>query len=82
MPVNRSRKPKSKMEKVDARALEKHLRDAGLSRREAKALLSKGISGLFTQRDAEEKEINHNATVDTKQAEQAELGRMLSILRK
>ena len=69
-------------ETVDARALEKHLRDAGLSRREAKAILSKGLSGLSSQRDAEEKEITHNATIDTKQAEQAELGRMLSILRK
>jgi len=67
---------------VDARALEKHLRDAGLSRREAKAILSKGLSGLSPQRDAAEEDSNHNATIDTKEAEQAELGRMLSILRK
>ena len=67
---------------VDTRALEKALRDAGLSRREAKALLSKGISGLSNQRDAEEEDSNHNATIDTKEAEQAELVRMLSILRK
>ena len=67
---------------VDARALEKHLRDAGLSRREAKALLSKGISGLSPQRDAAEEDSNHNATIKIKKAEQAELNRMLSILRK
>jgi len=67
---------------VDARALEKTLRDAGLSRREAKAILSKGLSGLSSQRDAEEKDSNQDTTIDTKKAEQAELGRMLSILRK
>ena len=67
---------------VDARALEKHLRDVGLSRREAKAILSKGLSGLSPQRDAAEEDSNRNATIDTKKAEQAELGRMLSILRK
>ena len=67
---------------IDARALEKHLRDVGLSRREAKAVLSKGLSGLSPQRDAAEEDSNRDATIDTKKAEQAELGRMLSILRK
>jgi len=67
---------------VDTRALEKHLRDVGLSRREAKAILSKGLSGLSPQRDAVEEDSNRNATLETKKAEQAELGRMLSILRK
>tara|TARA_R110002153_G_scaffold213295_4_gene365846 strand:+ start:419 stop:1180 length:762 start_codon:yes stop_codon:yes gene_type:complete len=67
---------------VDARALEKTLRDAGLSRREAKAILSKGLSGLSSQRDAEEKDSQSMITVDSKDAEQANLKRMLSILRK
>jgi len=67
---------------VDARALEKTLRDAGLSRREAKAILSKGLSGLSSQRDADEKDSKSMIIVDSKEAEQADLKRMLSILRK
>ena len=67
---------------VDTRALEQVLRDAGLSRREAKILLSKGISGLTEQRDAVERDSLTIEAESTKEAEQAELRRMLTILRK
>ena len=66
---------------VDARALEKHLRDAGLSRREAKAILSKGLSGLSLQRDAVEED-STNVVAESNNSDQSEIKRMLSILRK
>lgn len=62
----------------DIRSLEKNLRDAGLSRREAKALLSKGLSGLESERDASAHDSKKQATTDT----QLELKRMLIILGK
>ena len=63
----------------DVRSLEKALRDAGLSRREAKALLAKGISGLETERDAS---ADHDSKKQAKAAEQSEIRRMLKILGK
>jgi HK97 family phage prohead protease len=60
----------------DVRSLEKSLRDAGLSRREAKALLAKGVSGLESERDASAHDSKQQAKTDT----QNELKRMLKIL--
>ena len=62
----------------DVRSLEKSLRDAGLSRREAKALLAKGVSGLESERDASAHDSKQQAKTDT----QNELKRMLKILGK
>lgn len=62
----------------DVRSLEKSLRDAGLSRREAKAVLAKGISGLETERDASD----HDSDKPAKAEAQVELKRMLKILGK
>ena len=62
----------------DVRSLEKSLRDAGLSRREAKVLLAKGISGLESERDASA----HDSKKLAKAAEQSEMRRMLKILGK
>lgn len=67
---------------VNTRALERVLRDAGLSRSEAKTLLSKGVSGLSQQREAVNEEDCNNSTIDSKSEQQAQLKRMLSILRK
>lgn len=64
---------------LNIRTLEKILRDAGLSRREAKGFLSKGISGISEKRDASSEEINLKAN---KLAEQKQLRRMLKTLRK
>jgi hypothetical protein len=62
----------------DVRSLEKSLRDAGLSRREAKAVLAKGLSGLESERDASA----HDSTKLAKAEAQSELKRMLKILGK
>lgn len=62
----------------DVRSLEKSLRDAGLSRREAKAVLAKGLSGLDSERDASDHDSIKQAKADTQQ----ELKRMLKILGK
>lgn len=62
----------------DVRSLEKALRDAGLSRREAKVLLAKGISGLESERDASA----HDSIKQAKTDAQHELKRMLNILGK
>ncbi len=62
----------------DVRSLEKSLRDAGLSRREAKAVLAKGLSGLESERDASD----HDSTKQAKADAQQELKRMLKILGK
>lgn len=62
----------------DVRSLEKSLRDAGLSRREAKAVLAKGISGLESKRDAS----GHDSEKQAKANAQHELKRMLKILGK
>ena len=62
----------------DVRSLEKSLRDAGLSRREAKVLLAKGISGLESERDASA----HDSKKQAKSAEQDQMRRMLKILGK
>jgi len=59
----------------DIRSLEKVLRDAGVSRKDAKAILAKGFSGIDEARDAPEDDSN-TAQVET----QAELKRMLNIL--
>jgi hypothetical protein len=63
---------------LDVRSLEKTLRDAGLSRREAKALLAKGISGVESERDASA----HDSKKLAKSAEQDQMRRMLKILGK
>ena len=60
------------------KSLEKSLRDAGLSRREAKALLAKGLSGLDSERDAR----TQDSTTKAKAHEQHQLKRMLKILGK
>ena len=62
----------------DIRSLEKSLRDAGLSRREAKVLLAKGISGLESERDASA----HDSKKQAQANSQLELKRMLKILGK
>ena len=59
----------------DIRSLEKVLRDAGVSRKDAKAILAKGFSGIDEARDAPE--------IDSKSTDaevQAELKRMLQII--
>lgn len=59
----------------DIRSLEKVLRDAGVSRKEAKAILAKGFNGVDEARDAPEDD-SFNAKAEA----QVELKRMLKIL--
>ena len=59
----------------DIRSLEKVLRDAGVSRKEAKAILAKGFNGVDEARDAPEDD-----SINAKAEAQVELKRMLKIL--